>query len=213
MTVTDTCGNESGFSPYHVPIFLQFGGYIGGVNLSWEKYQVEGKEISFDSYNLYRGSDSTQLELIEENIPAEVSVFTDKDPVALENNYFYRVAGLLSDPCNPSGGTEKAGTGPYTHSLSNLEDNKLKSSGLGSLYGRALLIYPNPATDIVTVRFGGPVSGKALLIITDMTGKKVKVFRELSGEKFSFGVSDLQPGYYHLELAGERTSHANLIVR
>ncbi|MCK4749575.1 MAG: hypothetical protein KAT15_21120, partial [Bacteroidales bacterium] len=147
MTITDTCGNESGFTPYHIPIFLQFSGYIDGVNLRWEKYQVEGKSIDFDSYSVYKGSDSIQLVALEENIPPEVSVFIDKDPSALTNTFYYRIAGILSDPCNASGGSTKAGSGPYQHSLSNMDDNKkLSPSGTMEPSGfHSLSVFPNPA--------------------------------------------------------------------
>ncbi|HEC41825.1 MAG TPA: hypothetical protein ENI20_03245, partial [Bacteroides sp.] len=78
-----------------------------------------------------------------------INNYTDTDPNALIKRYFYRVAGVLKDPCYASEG-KKAGTGPYLHSLSNMDDNKLKDTGdttgtfVNPLISQDLLIYPNP---------------------------------------------------------------------
>jgi len=129
LSVVDTCGNESAQSKYHKPHFLQYVSSEGGVNLSWDEYEVEGEVVEFDSYSLYRGSTESGLAPLEENIPIVVSVFTDTDTNALKNKYYYRVAGMLTDPCVPSGvGGKKADAGPYSHSMSNLEDNRLQAT-------------------------------------------------------------------------------------
>ncbi|HEC44151.1 MAG TPA: T9SS type A sorting domain-containing protein [Bacteroides sp.] len=215
MTITDTCGNESGFTPYHIPIFLQYSGYIDGVNLRWEKYQVQGKSIDFNSYSVYKGSDSTQLVALEENIPPEVSVFIDKDPSALTNTFYYRVAGVLSDPCNASGGSSKAGTGPYQHSLSNMDNNKkLSPSGTSKPTGySSLSIFPNPAMDWVTIRFSKSIGQNYSLILTDISGKAVRRIGAISGDEYTLRVAELSPGYYHILLKGDEVFHGNLIVK
>jgi len=214
MTITDTCGNESGFTPYHIPIFLQFTGFIDGVNLSWSKYQIEEAEVKFNSYSVYKGSDSLQLSPLEENIPPEVSVYIDKDLEALNNKYFYRIAGILSEPCNPSGGNTKAGTEPYHHSLSNMDENKLKTS-VGSIIEETgeLSIYPNPAREIVTLRFRNPSSAIYTLQIFNVSGKVVKSLSPISGEETKFSVSDLKAGYYYLRLSGQNYYYGNLVIK
>jgi photosystem II stability/assembly factor-like uncharacterized protein len=57
ISAVDTCGNESALSPYHKTMFLQFVSSDGGVNLSWEPYEVEGGTMNFQSYVIYRGID------------------------------------------------------------------------------------------------------------------------------------------------------------
>ncbi|MFC2115137.1 T9SS type A sorting domain-containing protein [Bacteroidota bacterium] len=213
MSITDTCGNESGFTPFHIPIFLQYSGFIDGVNLSWSKYQVEGKEVDFNSYSVYKGSDSILLAPFEENIPTEVLVYIDKDPAALDNTYYYRIAGILSEPCNVSGGSKKAGTAPYTHSLSNMDDNKLRATNAREIQPDASLsIFPNPAHQLVTVNFRNPDARKYILGITDISGKIVRIDKDISTSDFTFRVEDLSPGYYHLTLTGDQIFHGNLIV-
>ena len=54
---------------------------------------------------------------------------------------------MAKDECNPSGNF-KAGTGPYSHSLSNLDDNKLKDTSIDPLLAQnKLRVYPNPFRD------------------------------------------------------------------
>jgi hypothetical protein len=215
MTITDTCGNESGFTPYHIPIFLQYTGFTDGVNLSWEKYQVEGANLQFSSYSVYKGSDSTQLAPIEENIPPEVSVFIDKDPLATTQTFYYRIAGILSKPCIVSGGPDRKSSSPYTHAISNLDDNR-QSIGTGlsgaAESGGTLDIFPNPARNAVTLAVDGVVHGNYRLIISDLTGK-VHRDREmyLDGE-YSIDISDLEQGYYLVRMIGKEVYSARLVV-
>ena len=45
----------------------------------------------------------------------------------LQWDRYYRIAVEKPVPREPSGEGKKAGTGPYRHSLSNLDNNKLKA--------------------------------------------------------------------------------------
>ena len=146
ISAVDTCGNESELSPYHKPLFLQYVSSDNGVNLAWSDYEIENGAIDFISYTVYRGTDSTDLSPIEEDIPVEINNFTDDDQLALETKFYYRVAGVktaICDPANLIG--KKAGTGPYSQSMSNIEDNRLQT-GINNLREEMnnLKIYPNP---------------------------------------------------------------------
>jgi len=146
ISVVDTCGNESELSSYHKPLFLQYVSSDNGVNLAWSDYEIEDGAIDFISYTVYRGTDSTALSPIEENIPVEINNFTDDDPLALETKYYYRVAGVKTAICDPADLIgKKAGTGPYSQSMSNIEDNRLQTR-INDLREEMnnLKIYPNP---------------------------------------------------------------------
>jgi photosystem II stability/assembly factor-like uncharacterized protein len=145
ISVVDNCGNESLKSPYHKTLFLQYGGSVEGVIMNWGEYEIENSEMDFVSYIIYRGSDSTQLQPID-TISASLDQYTDTDPDALAGRRYYRIAGVKATKCYPSVGTgKKAGTGPYSQSMSNLEDNRLQV-GISDLRDDVynLKIYPNP---------------------------------------------------------------------
>jgi len=126
ISAVDTCGNESILSPYHKPHFLQFVSTDGGVNLGWDDYLVEGDSMNFINYTIYRGGDSVVLSPLEANVPRLIHNYTDTDPSTRTTKYYYRIAGNLSDACYPSSDI-KADAGPYSHSMSNIEENRLQN--------------------------------------------------------------------------------------
>ncbi|KKK91635.1 hypothetical protein LCGC14_2710960, partial [marine sediment metagenome] len=173
LTTVDSCGNESALSPYHKPLFLQYISSQDGVNLRWSNYVIESGNVTFENYAIYRGGDSINLSPFAENIPTAIDVYTDIDATALTKRYYYRVAGVLTDPCNPTG-DKKAGTGPYLHSLSNMDDNKLKTNINELLSEYGLTIYPNPATENFIIKFSNPHHENYQLILSDLTGKVLR---------------------------------------
>jgi hypothetical protein len=126
ISTVDTCGNESELSPYHKPHFLQFVSADGGVNLEWDDYLIAGDSVNFVNYTIYRGGDAVGLSPLEENIPKIIHNYTDNDQSTRTTKYFYRIAGNLLNACYPSS-DKKADPGPYSHSMSNIEENRLQN--------------------------------------------------------------------------------------
>jgi len=208
ITALDTCGNESdvAVSPYHKPLFLQYVSTDGGVNLAWDRYEVEGNEMDFVTYQIYRGVDSSSLVQIDE-VPASLYLYKDTDPNALTNKFYYRVAGVRTDTCFPVQ-NNKADSGPYSHSLSNLEDNRLKDTQdptfiSGQEIVKPVLVYPNPMNYVATVRLSDANSQEYRLIIRDMSGKLVRMIEGITGNEVTIHRGDLTGGYYHIELTGD----------
>jgi hypothetical protein len=215
ITAVDTCGNESDIQEaiYHKPMFLLYQSSDNGVNLKWEKYEVENSFMDFVSYQIYRGSDSTALNLLT-TLSSDLSAFKDTDPNALKYRYFYRIAGVRAEPCYPSA-AKKSGTGPYIHSLSNLEDNKLKAalSAASLKQSIPLDIYPNPMTDITTVRFDNPDHTDHRLTIRDFSGRAVRSIGPVSREEIMIQRENLVQGYYIIEVRGKELFRGRLIVQ
>jgi len=211
ISAIDTCGNESGLSQYHKTLFLQYTGSDVGINLGWKLYQIEGTPVSFSSYILYKGTDSTALAPFD-TISGDLDAFTDLDPDVLETRYYYRIAGVRAQECNPTG-IFKAGTGPYSHSLSNLEDNRLQASGLSFPdYSSNLKIYPNPFRETTTISFHNPGNNSYTLRIRDLTGKVLRT-REISGKtELTLDREGLENGYYLLELRGDKVFRGKIVI-
>ncbi len=210
ISAVDTCGNESDNSQYHKTLFLQYNGADVGVNLSWKLYQIEGTPISFDSYILYKGTDSTELEPFD-TISGGLDAYTDNDPNVLETRYYYRIAGVKAEECDASGGT-KAGAGPYSHSISNLEDNRLQASGIraSDAFGNIKII-PNPCSESTTIRFTNPENKSYRLNIIDLSGKVVRSL-EVNEPEFVLNRDNLEKGYYIIELRGDSLYRGKLII-
>ena len=213
LTALDSCGNESGLSPYHQPLFLQYNGSTGGVNLRWEKYVIQGDSIRFSDYNVYRGSDSLLLAPLATDIPITIYVYTDTTSNALENKYYYRVAGDLITPCAPSG-EGKAGAGPYHHSLSNLDNNRQSSTGIRNMVTAGKLnIYPNPVTDRAVISFSNPENDTYQLLVYSLTGKVMKVMDDIRDDRIEFKREDLPNGLYMLELRGPKIYRGKMMIK
>jgi len=121
ISVIDSCDNESALSNYHKTMLLTTSLGPDRINLDWTEYVVENTGFAFIGYIIYRGTGSDDLEPID-TIPSDNTVYPDINPPDGDNSY--RVAGVRENPCNPSG-IQKAGAGPYYHSLSNLDKNRL----------------------------------------------------------------------------------------
>lgn len=65
----------------------------------------------------------------------------------------------------------------------------------------AVLVYPNPATSVLTVRYASKAGQAATLYITDLTGRKV-LQSELKRDETPLGISHLQPGLYLWRITG-----------
>ncbi len=213
ITVIDTCGNESLLenNPYHKPIFLLYVSSEGGVNLQWKEYKIEDQSISFVTYKIYRGSDSTALQELT-SVSASVDVYKDTDPNALKYRYYYRVAGVLAEPCYPSAG-KKADSGPYSHSMSNLEDNRLQvTEGFEDFYAERMTIYPNPFSNSTIIEFGNPAGDEYRLYITDLTGKVVYFEDNIFTSRIEFSREGLPAGCYFVELRGTRLYRGRMVI-
>jgi uncharacterized protein (TIGR02145 family) len=212
ITITDSCGNESdrGASPYHKPSFLQFVSDVGGVNLTWTNYEIEGINLGeyLTSYVIYRGTDSTGL--TEYQTVGSINNFTDKDPDALARRYYYRVAGTLKNPCYPSSG-KKDEPGPYTRSMSNIEDNRL-AVGLDKLSAERLSINPVPFSDRTKITFDNPDGHSYTMLLMDLSGKVCRIVDKISTSEYILEREDLGAGFYIIELRGDKVYRGRIIV-
>ncbi|MFC2116533.1 T9SS type A sorting domain-containing protein [Bacteroidota bacterium] len=220
ITSVDSCGNESDLkdNPYHKPIFLTYAGTDKGVNLSWTNYAIQGVTDLGDyltSFEIYRGTDSSALTFYKE--VGSINNYTDKDPNALIKQYFYRVYGVLKEPCYASEG-KKAGTGPYVHSLSNMDDNKLREQGdttgtfVYPLTSQDLLIYPNPFSYATTINFPNPSGRSYRMILTDLSGKIYRSVDDITTSEYVLEKGNLKRGLYFVELRGPRIYRGKIVI-
>jgi uncharacterized protein (TIGR02145 family) len=216
ITITDTCGNQSKLedSRYHRPSFLQYVSSIGGINLSWTDYRIEGINDIGDyltSYVIYRGTDSTGL--TEYQTVGSINNFTDTDPDALAKRYYYRVAGVLKDPCYPTGSSgRKDEPGPYTRSMSNIEDNRVLIEGLNGIKAERFSVYPNPFSESTILTFNNPDGQSYALYIMDLSGKVCRIVNNINTSKYVLEKEGLKAGFYFVELRGQKLYRGKIIV-
>jgi len=216
ISAVDTCGNESTKSKWHKTMLLQFVSSVNGVNLNWQEYGVESGLMSFNSYAIFRGSDSTSLAELT-TISASFLAYTDNTPDALSKKMYYRVGGVKATACDPAElGGKKASSGPFVHSLSNLEDNRLQSSGTGINNRLAdamnLSVYPSPFTDLATISYTLQKSSKMKVEIYNVVGEKMgEILNEtqVAGtHKLEMKASDVNyvGGLYYLKISVDQNT-------
>jgi sugar lactone lactonase YvrE len=207
ISSVDTCGNESGRSFYHQTLHLSMnkGALPGDINLIWNDYVG----ISFSSYLIYRGSSPDSMEVIA-TLSSNFTTYTDHD---VYDTFYYRIAIPLPEECSPTGKLKK-GTGPYTHALSNLDDNKKLLTFTDELPAATeIRTYPNPFTEVTRMEFPYPGAAGYVLRIYSLAGQLVRETAGIKGSEFFIRRGNLEPGYYLFELSGERTFRGKFVVR
>lgn len=133
ITALDGGGEESGIDlclPHKtIHLIVSTNPELKTTQLQWDKYFG----FDYQTYTIYKSTTGMNFDPVH-SLSASLNSWTD--PVASSGDLFYRMAVEKPDPCVPGGGGKKsgtgykAGTGPYVHSLSNMDDNKLKEGQL-----------------------------------------------------------------------------------
>ncbi|MBI5218944.1 MAG: PKD domain-containing protein [Bacteroidia bacterium] len=204
LAVIDTCGNESEMSSPHKTMHLTVSTGIGVYNLIWENY--EG--FTFPSYTIYRGS-SPDFLLPIGAIQSNLTTYTDYQPIGA---YYYQIVVIKGDSCWASG-TGKDMSGPFSQSLSNIEDNGIIDNiSNGSETTTGLSIWPNPFNTSAIVYFINKNNVPYHLTITDVTGKIVRTQDQIIGNKVVIEKRTMLPGFYTIELKGDKTYRGKIII-
>ncbi len=204
ISVVDTCGNESELSDAHKTMHLTVSTGIGVYNLIWENY--EG--FPFGSYLIYRGTSPSTLTPLAA-IASSITTYTDYASVL---PYYYQIAVLKEDTCYLTGGSKDI-SGPYSQSVSNLEDNGIAVNVAQQyLKEHGMLVYPNPSKDFVNIETYNPERKNYQLRLFDVSGKVIIAENSINSEKTVLDLRNLEPGCYFLELSGENKYYEKIII-
>ena len=179
----DTCGNESLPGLTHKTMHLTINQGIGTTwNLIWTPY--EG--INYPSYNIYRGTNISNMTLLT-TVPSNLTSYTDAN--APGGLIYYQIEIESPNTCNP---TKLL----YNNSRSNISSNDLNVS-LEENYSLGLKVYPNPTSIDFTIECDENFIGEEF-ILTDFSGRNLKSgtfnsnFEKVDLETFANGVYLIQ---------------------
>lgn len=188
LTVLDTCGTETLLSDFHKTIHLTINAGVGGAwNLIWSHY--EG--LTFGSYNIYRGTDPTNISLLT-TIQSNLNSYTDLTPPV--GPVYYQIEIVNPNSCDPTKVVN------YSVSKSNIVNNGVNE--INTLTNSTVMVYPNPTMDDLTI-----TSTDALYdeyIIFDPQGRKV-LSGTLTGTTTQLDLSRLARGNYMLQIGENKT--------
>jgi len=178
------------------------------VQLEWQNY--EG--FWFPYYIIDKGTSPDNMVPID-SIPWDDNNLTYTDFPVIGRHY-YRIRVALPFTCVPTGNI-KADTGPYSHSMSNIEDNRLQDTG--STYIDPLPVeirsYPNPFTHWTQIDFENSLKYPYQLRVTDMSGKLVRMVGDIRDNKVVFLRENLPRGFYLFELKGEKVYKGKFVIK
>lgn len=182
ISAVDVLGGETVTSTVHKTIHLTINaGMSGAWNLIWDNY--EG--FDYLSYNIYRGSSSSDLALLTQ-VSNGMTSFTDLNP---PTGAYYCI-----EVVNPNGcGTAKKSGATLATSRSNIVKTTLTSMINPEKNG--LDIYPNPAKEMVYVNYAGEINRNATLQIINMQGQIMKQY-QLVDNQTQVDISFLPKGVY-----------------
>lgn len=208
ISAVDSCGNESPFSEAHKTLHLTVNlGLNQSVNLIWDKY--EG--FPYYSYYVYRHLDTGGWQILD-TLPSTVWTYVDNPGTTGKFTY---VVTVEKDFQCVSTGLDKTSGGPYSHSISNLDETSIPIAiaKLWSESDNGIIIYPNPASSRINIEFTNEVADSYILKIYNLTGQVILNKDNIKTNKLSVDIKNLNSGYYTIELKGKKIFRGKFLKR
>jgi hypothetical protein len=212
ITAVDTSGYETDINLCNthktIHLLVTINPETKSTQLDWDRY------VGFDygTYEVFR-SETTANFMNIHDMASSTSTWTDPDPGT--GTKYYRIAAMRPEPCYPTGNniTKKADSGPYSQSMSNLEDNRFLTGILEyPVKGENLKVYPNPFTESTTLFFNNPGDLPYTLYIIDLAGKVCRIVNNISGSQYVIEKGNLKEGFYFVELKGPKIFREKIVI-
>jgi hypothetical protein len=191
LALHDLCGNTTSQGAYHQTIHLTVSAGLGGSwNLAWNDYIG----FSFTTYNIYRGTTSGNVTLLN-SVSSSVLSYTDLAPPP--GTIYYMIEAVPLTTCSPS---------KQIMSFSSVTSNIASTNTMVGVTNQAsdnmVSINLNPGSDMITIETTA-ISGNATLYIFNMQGQQI--FSDaLKQEKTEINISTLAHGMYFVKVNSEK---------
>jgi hypothetical protein len=191
----DTCGVETNVGDFHKTIHLTINAGVGGAwNLIWSHY--EG--LNFGSYNIYRGTDPSNISLLT-TIQSNLNSYTDLTPPT--GPLYYQIEVVNPVNCDPTKIVN------YGVSRSNIINNGV--SGVKEIVNTNILVYPNPTNGNITLEVSSELVGKRYSIL-DFSGRII-LDGKISSTQEHIDLQNVARGAYYLSI--ENSSSVTKLIR
>jgi hypothetical protein len=159
-----------------------------GVATTWNLIWTAYEGVSYPSYNIYRGTNSSNMTLIN-TVASNITSYTDNNA---PSGYVYYQIEIVGPNCNPTKSS-------YNNSRSNISSNDPSYLGISENKIIPVSIYPNHASNLINIVYNGNIEK---LEILDAKGAAVFVSKE--DKKEYVLPAHLQTGYYMVVIHDEK---------
>ena len=208
VRIKDNCGANSESSSLHKTILLQANKAAdGSINLNWSAY--EG--ITYGTYDIYRmvKQSNSQFELLV-SISASNLNYNDTDANSNTKSYSYYIAISLANACSfsPQNAVNKSSSALANDQLkSNIRDIGVVLGVDDEVLSTSLKIYPNPVTNVLTVKSRLPLKS---IEIYNLLGQEVK---QVYSNFESINLEYLSKGIYMIKISSENGSTIRKLIK
>ncbi|MFC2111048.1 choice-of-anchor Q domain-containing protein [Bacteroidota bacterium] len=214
ISAVDTCGGETPLSDYHKTIHLTINKGVGSTwNLIWDGYHG----FNFGSYNIYRGTDSTNMSYLTQ-IQSTLSSYSDLSPP--NDTVFYQIEVVKLSGCYPDSIYSKANTN-YNSSRSNMANTIAlippDTTGIYETVGNNLgvNIYPNPNKGKFVIHLVSNQKENINIVIYNTIGKIVHIEKNVFFEGDYINNLDLgtmPKGLYFVQLINKEANIVRKVI-
>ncbi|MFW5872645.1 MAG: T9SS type A sorting domain-containing protein, partial [bacterium] len=201
ITTIDTCGAELLYAQasthLHQTMYLSSrSNNDGSILLKWNPY----KGFDFDFYYIFRGSGKNEMELYD-SVAAKplLDWYTYTDYSSDPTKPFYRVEVDRNEELFFG---KKSNSGPFSRSLSNLEDNRQQGTPVDFFENKQILeAYPNPFVKDFAIDYALQKNEKVVINLYNMHGQLIKnlVNDYQEAGSYKIYVTPGEPGIFFLE--------------
>lgn len=219
LSAVDSCSNFIESTP-HTAMLVSLTPGNGEVTLEWNDYVG----ISYTEFSIHRGTAEDTLTLDDTaniiatvtNDAGTVNTWIDTDP-PVDTTVYYMVSIQL--PTTVDIQNKKANSGPFSRSLSNLEDNRQQASNISSLeQAIPASIFPNPAGGITTISYTLQEKAMVQVEILNLAGQQMATLvqeHQLAGnQELNINIKELglENGMYVVKVSANDRSVAKKLV-
>lgn len=186
ISLKDKCGLQSGVSSTHKTLHLSINRGQNNIwNLIWESYQG----FTVTTYNIYRGTIKSNLELIGSS-PASNTQYSDLQ--APEGTVYYQIEIVSPNDCS------LLKSSSYNVSRSNIASYEASTNIYQiSDESKNIEIYPNPGKDEITILVKNYINSSIEII---NTSGSIVMDTKLYSLETKLNISNILPGIYFVKV-------------
>ncbi|HKC67768.1 MAG TPA: T9SS type A sorting domain-containing protein [Bacteroidia bacterium] len=211
LQTVDTCGNYSALSPYHNTIYITNN---NNGQFTWATpYQIEGQPSPDTNYVLSCDTANTNVWTTVATVSGSQQTVADPGFIHHANIANWRVDALGFN-CNPTLRLNGNNSTYAAKIKSHSNQNNNRVSGISKVANsNSIRIYPNPATNALTISFANTANKASVKIFSVIGSEVLSINQTSAGNSLLIDISNLASGTYMVQITTDNTTETKKIVK